>query len=29
MVGYYFPDEKGVSLAELIPQASVEAIDLI
>lgn len=27
--GYYFPDEKGVNLAEIIPQASMEAIDLI
>lgn len=27
--GYYFPDEKGVNLAEIIPQASSEAIDLI
>ena len=27
--GYYFPDEKGVQLADLIPNASMEAIDLI
>lgn len=27
--GYYFPDEKGVNLGEIIPQASPEAIDLI
>lgn len=28
-VGYYFPDEKGISLSEIVPQASMEAIDLI
>ena len=28
-LGYYFPDEKGVSLGELIPDASPEALDLI
>ena len=28
-VGYFFQDEPGVKLAELIPNASVEAIDLI
>lgn len=27
--GYYFPQEKGVSLADIIPTASPEAIDLI
>lgn len=28
-LGYYFLDEKGVSLGELIPDASPEALDLI
>ncbi len=27
--GYYFAEEKGVNLAELIPDASMEAVDLI
>ena len=27
--GYYFPQEKGVSLSDLLPDASLEAIDLI
>ena len=27
--GYYFPQEKGVALADLIPDGSFEAIDLI
>jgi protein kinase len=27
--GYYFPEEKGVSLSDLVPNASMEAIDLI
>lgn len=29
ILDYYFPQEKGVNLAELIPDASMEAIDLI
>lgn len=27
--GYYFPEEKGVNLAEIIPQASEEAIEML
>lgn len=27
--GYYFPQEKGTNIADLVPEASAEAIDLI
>jgi hypothetical protein len=29
ILGYYFSEEKGVSLGELVPDASMEALDLI
>jgi len=27
--GYYFPKEKGTPLADIVPEASMEAIDLL